>query len=89
MPNFNAKNIKLPADFFQQAINTAHQQHFFDYQLNETNIKIAGFSFFVLDLSLANPSVTNSYYPDTRVDVFCGSSDDSPPQFQVFLQLNT
>lgn len=84
MPDFNAKNIKLPADFFQEAINTAHEKHFFDYQLNETNIQIRGFSFFVGDLSLAMPSVTNSYYPDTRVDVFCGSNDDSPPQFQVF-----
>lgn len=82
--NIDAKNLKIPASIFQDAINIAHKQHYFNYEFNETNLQIPGFSFYVGDLSFALPSIASLYYPDTKLNIFCGSNDDSPPQFQVF-----
>jgi len=69
---------------FQDMILLAHQKHFFNYSFNENdNIPFRGFSYFTGDLAFAMPDISDHFYPDTRVDVFCGSNDNSPPTVQV------
>lgn len=79
----NSTNMKLPSQFFQDLINEAHKQHNFNYCFNESNINIKGFQFYTGDLSFVMPSISDKFYPDTKVDIVCGSSDETPPLFQV------
>ncbi len=83
-PASDANSINIPLSFFQDLILKAHKDHFFSYFLNETNTKINGFSFFIGDLVFIMPTIAESYYPDTRVDIHCESNDDSPPTLQVY-----
>ena len=83
IPSIIAKNMKLPLQFFQDMIIKAHNDHFFNYLFNENNVKIQGFSFYIGDLAFVMPSITDDYLPDTQVNVFCGSNDNSPPSLQV------
>lgn len=83
-PKINAKNMKIPLKFFQDMTLIAHTKHFFNYSFNESDgIPFQGFSFYTGDLAFAMPSISDNFYPDTRVDVFCGSNDNSPPTTQV------
>jgi len=80
-----SKNLKLPLQFFQDMINTAHKQHYFNYIFNQTDLDIKGFQFYIGDLSFVMPTLSNDFYPDTKVDILCGSSDETPPLFQVLI----